>query len=1078
MLDIIYRGKGYTFYKGGGCLLFAALQSPGGRLPARNAGEPAFALKMSEAFALDGCFIFLSEAIGGIEPEADGVCREIDTWLMKRRIAPGFLWIQNNGSAAGNWRRWFLDCPPDGEVRRFVQKGSIGYHRYRLGIRKDAAAAIDEDKEAIIFSHEKGAAYFCVPGGKYVPDGTLSLSLSDVSCGEISGKFLIARGQWKNFFTDMQIGLCYQLQQVPDEWERSIGTVKFFPQPAEDMENAFIMHLAPNDIFALGKTWFSLEKEAEAGGLAQDIYGNGISAWIGPDVRFVFQPEVLGTALAGNQEGDKDYIQAAYLTLDGMVRFAAQNKKILCGLNANEFIDGSEAEQLYGRFRAGEAAFYIPAEGDGEEGGLSDAAQTAYLTLENGTPYYSQAAEARLFAKSAKARCLKVFDYPQGYFDSQIKIPYFPYTSSVTASMRPVRQELDGALSRKRLSIMQQVQGQRDGRNVQKLQASDGRAVTVHGLLSGWGDADVPLWIGLADQGRSAGDDPDLRLTGIKKEFFGQFLKKDVLIMYADPKELMEQVSTPYYVDDTAYAVIQKAFPAPDPGSLKGVFFETEAEYLDEVEKLDASYRTDEEKRKVFLRAAADFSLEVEGWNFQLSPRAFRDYGEGTDTLFFLKYTKEVSLNEWMQGSTNTNYAAMLKKIQESPENYEELQEILESREWCGILFLNVPVSIERISPELSFLMDGIDRTQFYASYAAVGESQVKIEEGRLRMCSPVISALIYYEEPYSNKFREGAPDIWLRTAKLKVKISGSRIMEFESVSELTMNKLFESALTKENTGSGNAMVMNGTCQRIGESVRYIFKLREEGIYSTALGGISSFRIEEVCFLCGEQPKIELSGNMNFLEEEECDLLSYGNETAGLPFSLMLREKAGQKCWEPDYTTLTIVSAEPGLRKNAFLARFPADLIGFNYESDKNPLEMGYTSVSSPIKQGEITAPCFCMNFRLNLGGLGALTDNLKLTLDLCAAWCISEGEDKWFVGIRLDGTHGFTLQSILNVGFKNVSIRTKKEEENLNYYLEFRNFRVSLAGYQFPPGSNAITIFSDPENPREAAWHAAYLDE
>lgn len=1048
-------------------------------------------LEMREAFLKEGCFIFLSDAVGEIQTERE-LCMGIDSWLMKRQISPGFLWICNSQPTAGRWQFWFLNCHPAGEGRCFGQKDNLGYHRYRIGIKKGTFIAMREEEEAFYFSHAERAAVFCVPGETYTLDGNMSLSFSEESCGQLGGKFLITQRQSDNFFENMQICLCYQLLQVPDEQEHSVGTIKLFPRPSVPQENAFFMNLTPNCIFQAEKTWFSLKEKMGLMGLAQDIYGNELEVMTAQDTRFVFQPEVLGIT---TDEGGKQVCrQAACLTLDGPVSMISGNRKILCGLNANEFIVSGK-EQLTGRFCAGRAAFYVCGETDGEEGRLSDLAQTAYLTLDREASYYSQASEARLFTESVERKCLQVFDYPLNHFDGKVQIPYFPYASSGTKSRRPIARELERMLGRERLQIMLSSQENDKDRIFREVKAGAGLTVTSCGLLAGWGKGSVPVWLGLADLERGAcragreecgsKDDaagkPDLRLTGIKGSFFKQFLEKDVLMLYENQKELMEQVSTPYYVDEAAFNVIKKAFPVPDPECLKGRSFETEEEYLDEVEKLDASYRTDEEKRNKFLIAAADFSIETEGWHFQLSPRAFRDYGDGTDTLFFIKYTKEVSLEKWMQNRYNLSYVAMQKKIRDNPAEYEELEQILESREWCGILFLNVPVTVRTAVSELSFLMDGIDMTKFCAAYIAIGENQVKVKEGRLKMCLPCITAMIDYEEPCTNEYLEGNPDIWLRTSSLKVKISESHIRQFNSVSELTMNKFFESGLQKENTGSGNAMIMDGSCRQVEGSIRYVFTLREKAVYNTLYGGITSFDIKEVRFLCADHPQIGLSGILKFWEDEECDLLSYGNEDTGLPFSLMLVEKNDSKCWKPDYTTLTCEAAEAGLRKNSFLARFPADFLNFSFELANTPQKAGYVSISSPVKQGEVTAPFFCMCFCLNLGSLGALADNLGTTLELCAAWSTAETENCWFVGMRSGksgGLVGFTVQSILNVGFKTISIRTRKEGEFLNYYLEFRNFRASLAGYQFPPGNNTITVFSDSENPRQTGWYAAYLDK
>ncbi|MCD8000152.1 MAG: hypothetical protein LUH21_23325 [Clostridiales bacterium] len=1035
----------------------------------------------AEVLGRDGYILFLdiADSDGGQVPDADSdvLWHEVEKILFKSPAPAGFLWLLACKGGTLGWKKQMLTCQVQAGRWLFLYKSCIRLTRYQTGIAGGATVQWQEERRRFAIQREEKAGALVCGRCAYPSEGPVYIGAGSDDMGVISGSFWIGPEQICEFFQDMEIGIRYQMMQRPGIKEESIHTVKFCPIPLEKKENRLFLVMNPNRLLDPAQTFLCLQQEIVCKGLMQDLYGNDCNAILDSKVHFVFQPEVL--CRKSEYSGQPVFIQAFYLTLSGEVRFEMKNRKILCGANGSEFFKGC-AEVETGRFLPGGAAFLEP---DKDQEMLVHT-RTAYISFGPGVRYYCQAGQIRLFCAGGRENLLKPFDYPAAVMKEGCGVPYLPCGLARVQGFGPQKKEMEEGLSRLRLMTAQRLRGMEGSGNEQDvIQTLSNQGLLVQIQEDGtWGS------IGLAHT-KKEGISPSLRFTDIREAMVERLRQREVLLSFSG-NDLEGMVSHPYYVNDWAYQILAGTFHDERIASLYGKVFETEVLYRAAVDRLDPSYFEEDGKREVFLKAAADFEVEAEGWRFLLSPHCFRRNGDDNDTVLILKYTKSFSLGEWAEseGKEGEREKRILKsvtaKMRVKKENGIEFLECLDNKAWCGLLALNVPVQTARLDTELSFLLDGVDQDQFYAVYLSVGRNQAEVSGEDISLLPSMVQAMIDYEDPVGGaRVMDGAA-AGLRTTALYLEVKDSRVCQLRSTSELSLNRLFGAETEKMDTTSGRAMIMEGSGTRMGDMTRYFFHLREKADYACQSPGITSFWIKEVQFLCGNEKQIKLSGTLCLHQETDCDIGCYGLGEEGLAFSIVLREDAKWKerpSYSPDYRTL---SAEPGQsipREDALVSRFPAELAGFTWE-EKVPCDLGFTSVSCPLRQGRITAPCFLLRYRLTLGTLGGLMGDAPVTAELAAGFEAEPSEGGgWFVGIRFGengGFRGFNLQSVLEMGFKTISLKTQRKQGCLLYVLELRNFNVSFAGYRFPPGNNSITVFADGADPHKTGWYASYMDE
>lgn len=546
------------------------------------------------------------------------------------------------------------------------------------------------------------------------------------------------------------------------------------------------------------------------------------------------------------------------------------------------------------------------------------------------------------------------------------------------------------------------------------------KVVTPQGLCACIGeDAGEWSWVGIAQSLTGAKENsPDIRLCHIKKALQVKFQDRDTLFFFENGEELLE-----------------------------------------------------------LCEPSEHFWLEVNGWTLLLHPKDWKE-----ETCMILKYTDAVTVAEYMQD--NDIFCKAWKNAHDGSGHvrtgYETFVSAVTDRFFQGIIFLNVKVDVENLSEGLSVVMRGVEKEKLSASYVAIERSRLQVQtDGGIVIQPSDVSAVISYsgESIVNHSGSQVAYDF--QTKDMVVVIENSVLKSFESTSELLINKMFLSAVSVKEAADGNCLVIKGSLQESGGVTAYQFILSQKVCYIPEDSAMLSVEIEEVKMHDnGGQSEFLLSGTMIFTELAECDLFAYGTQEKGLCFSgLKLVQPAPAMEMYCDYTQLQCMPENSQIRPESLAAQYGAVLEKIVVrEQSELPDEMGYSSINTPVRQGQIQTPWIGMVWKIGLGSLGGLSSQQAVSMNLMTAWCQAvEGTGiSYYVGLKLPPVlnGGFCLQGLLKVGFQSISLLKNSSE---NFFFQFHNISIRALTFEFPPGSTDIFIFGQQGN---TGWYAAYTEE
>lgn len=290
------------------------------------------------------------------------------------------------------------------------------------------------------------------------------------------------------------------------------------------------------------------------------------------------------------------------------------------------------------------------------------------------------------------------------------------------------------------------------------------------------------------------------------------------------------------------------------------------------------------------------------------------------------------------------------------------------------------------------------------------------------------------------------------------------------------MNRFYGAKCSKEDTTSGNCMIIDGISQRKEKLIEYVFSLREPCSYLLENSAMENVEITNVQLSVGSDTKsigrITLAGGIELHQIEECDLLSF-RYLAFSSLQLVLPEVGALYL---DYDNVVLNEESSILRQQSFGNRFACQLGQVLYKTNTLPSDYGYESITSPIRQSKLETPWTGLVWELSLGNLGELTNSEELVIHLLIGWSMQEQSPAYYLGVALPGImEGFDVQGIVKLGFQSVELMMSKAEEIVKYTLRLHNFTLRLLWLAIPPGSNDLFIFADG---KKLGWYAAYLGE
>jgi len=532
------------------------------------------------------------------------------------------------------------------------------------------------------------------------------------------------------------------------------------------------------------------------------------------------------------------------------------------------------------------------------------------------------------------------------------------------------------------------------------------------------------------------------------------------------------------------------------------------------------------------------FSLDLDGWTFRLNPDHWRT-GEAP-TLMVWKYANRsiealaADASSWAwpavaededhslaptQRTLNAIIAQARKAEADDPTSpYARFyRDIVSDPGWNGVLFLNAPVDLADLPPELRFVAAGLDPERFYAHHVGASVTPFDPTTTPISLKKTSVFGLINYTDT-KDLVPSATVPFEFKTMSLVARFANAHLAEFSTQVELSLNTLFGAALSKVDTVNGNNLLISGALQKSSGAPSYAFTLlaqnRFRALY-TALTNIeiSSVRIET---LASPTPttvatSFVLGGKMRFFAPSGFDLFGYGiapgavetdppldgyltfNQLA-LTLDFDISDPQTQ-IWTVNETGIRFDLANSTPRPDSLIACFPVAPRAIIASPDLaapgetptglSPEDLGYLSISAPLQQVPMVPPWYGLALSIDLGSLGALVGAAGIKAEILAAWMPGrdDGDLPVYLGLKIPGTQprggSFPLQGVLKLGFKSFIFSTYEQQGQRAYLLKLSRFALSALGFSVPPGNLDLSLFGGPQgrSTGQLGWLAAYVD-
>lgn len=1099
------------------------------------------------------------------------------------------LWIDKPTLAWDSWQTQALNAlptdPPSTQTWKIDRQENLHLGNYSVFVQGGIQLTLNNSTETGF------GIQFKDPGIKFIGPGNGYPAQSNTAQLPFTGQFLgalICKLLLKKESENIYAGLGVMLRYSTPDPESPAGEVKSLPMPVlRQADSDIILDLSFDPLYPLIADRCHLGFVAGDAGALPSAFSTsrGHAITLTPyfdsaaltSARFAFcRTPIFVSEMKTNAETYFDY----YLTADGSFSITIEASKekltdataitvdsisngLMFGLNGIECVSLPATGNAIMYFESGQKA-YVPAlskQDDNKDNtpAISDLGTTAYLTVlpasggSSGLTYYSQPIQAPLFqaATGLGSGFLDFHSMPAATLSA------YPTVNTIKPKVQPagiykwlelenihLAQTLENAvlapLRRKAIGLPnppELVQGKATSDAILATTANPSLAVTPKGLVAKLTN-DLQAWAGIVLANMPASVHTEVELTQVKPEFQAALQSNQLFFVTSNVENFMQQSSVQYQLTLFDMELLAaKDVPPTVIDSLKSAYGPGYAKYPNETSFLDKLPDDAKPYKPTILAVAGIMEADMEGWTFQLSPRAWRS-DANNPTLMLFKFNNRSLLElandphswGWQQAawdgneSTKTTQQQLLAIIQDTIKRKQERKdkaddpfvifynEVINNPLWNGVLFLNAPVDFTQMPEPLQFLAAGIDTQQFYAHHVGFSVTPFTPTTTGIDLHQTAAFGLINYEDPTDLVASSTIP-LGFKTLQLQVRFANAHVVDFSAQVELMLNNLLGSPLSKTEPARGNNLIMNGSYQRVGGVPAYSFDLIGQNTFSAQNTALVDLEILAVHIETGggDDPdtvlsKFTLMGNMRFILIEGFDLFSYGATVDnnsdgylrfnGLEISMRFqRATPEQQIFIPNEGATSFDSSNSITRDAALMNNFPLvinSLIASPNLSEEGqaatgqtPENMGFTSIGAPLDQTPMTPSWYGLNFTLDLGTLGALTGSIGFKISLLAAW--SEGQSPTdppvYLGLKIPNIPAlggsFPLQGVLKLGFRSFQFETYiTDEQNLGYMLRLRRFALSLLAWSFPPGNTDILLFGEPGNPKGSlGWYAAYDD-
>lgn len=500
----------------------------------------------------------------------------------------------------------------------------------------------------------------------------------------------------------------------------------------------------------------------------------------------------------------------------------------------------------------------------------------------------------------------------------------------------------------------------------------------------------------------------------------------------------------------------------------------------------------------------ADLVADPKRWT---DAEVFNDAGEGDERPGL------VAVSEWLQ-------AYVAEAVGSSAPELAHFREIVESEQWQGILCLKVEVPLEDLPAQVGALRAGLPQSSFYAHHLGIEVSKVHGETLEIEGSSSLFGLIDYVDPAYAAALASHAPPQTpvpptpglvydFKVLRMLVVFENSEVKEFQSTSQVTLQRWFGDAVLKTRTGSGasvtNSIVIDGALQRHDGQPVYTFASAGSSRFeldSNVLGAVEVLNTTLTTLTDSPQGvstfRFAFSGLLDFAAVPGLDALSFGSaasggEGGGLAFSDLYLELA----YDPTAATPRVFAFEPAkvafdvaastARPASMYAALPLTVKGLLVGAAGGLAKAGFLDVALPgVKRSSLPDAWYGLQLELDLGSPGALAAEVGWSASLVAAWGAgtkrAESSAALAVGLQLPGASGqsklLSLEGVLKLTIGDLQLRCLQEGV---YMLTLRSIALHFLALQFPPsGATSFYLFCEPgATPGQRsplAWYGAYV--
>ncbi|TDQ29961.1 hypothetical protein [Tenacibaculum caenipelagi] len=506
-------------------------------------------------------------------------------------------------------------------------------------------------------------------------------------------------------------------------------------------------------------------------------------------------------------------------------------------------------------------------------------------------------------------------------------------------------------------------------------------------------------------------------------------------------------------------------------------------------------------------------------------------------------YQQLIAISSWIQSYIEDAEKAYQYGLEHPESNqailYEKFHNIINNKEWNGILVLKADIDLQEFPQQLKGLISGINLTRFNAHHFGIEVNKVNADgEIQMEKNSSLFGLINYLDTAYQQQLLQGlninkpVPPLAgatydFKVLQLQVLFENTAIKFFQSKVQLTMNNLFSDTIIGTNNKYGsktlNTVVLDGTYQDHDGTPVYVFENNDDNLFYFDSNLLKNVEITKIQFntLTTDpiatyiESRFTMWGYLNYavmktttpatdeIEENTIvlDAFSFGNGDGtdsdiidGLNYSNLYIDMAF------DISTPTVVdyafdASNIVFNSNLSTARqlslYPNFALQINNlvsgDDDTMPPSLGYLNLSLPgINTRGLSGNWYGLEMTLNMGTPGELASSLDFNASLLIAWSpgnkATDTAYNAFVGIKLPGTSSnaklLSLQGVLKLSID--TLKLEYVEAQQSYLMTLSKIALKFLGIlKLPPGgSTNFLLFGNP-NPGATAkslgWYAAY---